>query len=135
MVENFKDIPFDDAKGSEALDKLLQEHLHVSLVECGEALSIALRERAEEFVEELTTVAPHGDYGKLMEESSAILKFLQEEAAKPEHWTVDFLEYKEKDQLLELVFSNKAVDDGDNLKGFVFIGLSGKIRHAFPQVH
>ncbi len=136
MVESFKEIPFDEAKGAEDIDKLLQQHLNVSLAQCGEALSASLQERAEEFAGELTSVAPHGDYGKLMENPEDIAKFLREDAAKPERWSLEFLEYKkEKDQLIELVFSNTAVDDGDNLKGFVFIGLSGKIRHAFPQVH
>ncbi len=136
MVESFKEIPFDEAKGVEDIDKLLQQHLNISVRECAEALSAALKERAEEFVEELTTVAPYGAYDKLMEDPEAIATFLREDASKPENWTLEFLEYKkEKDQLIELIFSNEAVDDGDNLKGFVFVGLSGKIRHAFPQVH
>ena len=85
---------------------------------------------------EMTTLAPNGEYDKLMEEPEAILEFLRREAAKPENWVLEFVEVrKEKDQLMELVFFNKAVDDGDSLKGFVFVGLSGKIRHAFPQVN
>ena len=135
MVESFKEIPFAEAKGEEEIDKLLQEKLGISLAECATALCDSLRERAEEVAEEMTSLAPNGDYEKLMEEPEAIIKFLREEATKPECWALEFLETKkEKSQLMELVFANKAVDDGDSLKGFVFIGLSGKIRHAFTQV-
>lgn len=136
MVDSIKDISFDDAKKVEDIDKILQENLHVSLAQCTEALSQSLQERAEEFVEELVTVAPHGSYEKLLEEPADILKFLKEEAHKPEHWILEMLGARnEKDQLIELVFQNKAIDDGDMLKGYVFVGLSGSIRHVFPQVH
>lgn len=140
MADNIKDvlkdINSDEEQKTEDLDKILQEKLHVSLAQCTEALSVSLKERAEEFVEELVTVAPHGDYSKLLEEPASILKFLQEEAYKPENWTLELLGARsEKDQLIELVFRNKAIDDGEMLKGYVFVGLSGNIRHAFPQVH
>lgn len=135
MVDSIKDISFDDAKKVEDIDKILQDNLHVSLAQCTEALANSLQERAEEFVEELVSVAPHGDYGKLLEGPDAILKFLKEEAYKPEHWSLEMLGARdEKDQIVELVFQNKAIDDGDMLKGYVFVGLSGTIRHAFPQV-
>jgi len=100
------------------------------------ALSDSLLERIEELAEELMNIAPYGDYSKLMEEKDGITKFLQDEASKPENWKIQFIEAKkEKDQLIEFVFFNKSVDDGDILKGFVFVGLSGKIRHAFAQVN
>jgi len=135
MVESFKEIPFSEAKGEEEIDKLLKEHLGTSLAECAGALCDSLQSRAEEISTEMTSLAPNGDYGKLIEEPELIVEFLRREAAKPENWSLDFLEVrKEKDQLMELIFSNKAVDDGETLKGFVFVGLSGKIRHAFPQV-
>lgn len=136
MVESFKEIPFAEAKGEEAIDALLKEKLGTSIAECAGALCDSLRNRAEEVAEEMTSLAPNGDYEKLMEDPEAIIKFLREEASKPENWSLEFLEVKnEKAQLMEMVFSNKAVDDGDSLKGFVFVGLSGKIRHAFTQVN
>lgn len=136
MVESFKDVDFSEAKGSEEIDKIMQEKLGCSLAECAGALCDSLQRRAEEIAEEMTTLAPNGEYDKLIEEPEAILEFLRREAAKPENWVLEFIEVKkEKDQLMELVFFNKAVDDGESLKGFVFVGLSGKIRHAFPQVN
>lgn len=140
MVDNvkevLKDINTDKEQKIEELDKLLQEKLHVSLTQCTEALAESLKERADEFVEELVTVAPYGDYGKLLEYPELISKFLKEEAYKPENWVLELLGARsEKDQLIELVFRNKAVDDGEMLKGYVLVGLSGTIRHVFPQVH
>lgn len=127
--------PFEEAKTPEDIDKLLQEHLKISTAQCAEALAASLQERAEEFVEELVAVAPHGDYGKLIENPEDILKFLKDEAYKAENWVLELLgKRSEKEQLIELVFLNKAIDDGDMLKGYVFVGESGVIRHAFPQV-
>jgi len=136
MPESFKDIPFGEAKKTEEIDALLQEHLKISLKDCHEALSISLEKRAEEFAAELTSLAPYGDYDKLTEDTDTITKFLREESTKLDNWKIEFLEIKkDTDKLMELVFHNKSVDDGDILKGFVFIGLSGKIRHAFPQIN
>lgn len=136
MVESFKDLLPEDAKTPEEIDKVLQEKLGISLAEMSKALSDSVSERAEELAEDTMNIAPYGDYSKLIEEKEDILKFLQEEAIKFENWKIQFIEAKkEKDQLIEFVFFNKAVDDGDILKGFVFVGLSGKIRHAFAQVN
>lgn len=135
MADKFKDIPFDDAKKPEDVDKLLQEHLGISVQQCTEALATSLQERGDEYVEELISVAPHGNYEKLIEDPAAIAKFLKEEAYKSEHWKLELLGVRsEKDQLVELIFLNTAIDDGDTLKGYVFVGLSGNIRHVFPQV-
>ncbi len=136
MVESFKDLLPEEAKTPEEIDKVLQEKLGIGLSEMSKALSDSVLERAEEFAEELMNIAPYGDYSKLTEDPEVIIKFLKEEASKPENWKIQFIEAKkEKDQLIEFVFFNKAVDDGDILKGFVFVGLSGKIRHAFAQVN
>jgi len=136
MVESFKDLLPEEVKTPEEIDKVLQEKLGIGLSEMARALSDSLLERTEELAEELMNIAPYGDYSKLMEEKDGITKFLQDEASKPENWKIQFIEAKkEKDQLIEFVFFNKSVDDGDILKGFVFVGLSGKIRHAFAQVN
>ena len=136
MPESFKDIPFGEAKTTEEIDQLLQKHLNISLADCTDALRGSLEKRAGEMTVDLTSLAPYGDYDKLTEDPEVITKFLREEASKPENWKIELLEVKkDKDQLIELIFLNKAVDDGDILKGFIFIGLSGKIRHVFPQVN
>jgi hypothetical protein len=125
-----------EAKTPEDLDKALREHTGTGATECAAALTFALKERVDEILEDLPYVSPHGDYGKMMEDKDLIRDFLLNEAAKDENWELQFLEIrKDSDSLMELVFFNKAVDDGDTLKGFVFLGFSGKIRHVFPQVN
>jgi hypothetical protein len=133
MVEKLTDISFEGAKTPEEIEKVVQDNLGISFAECGQALSQSLLERAEELVGELLNVAPYGDYAKVTEDPEQILSFLQEEAVKPENWKISWIDIK--GELMELMFDNQAVDDGDILKGFVFVGLSGKIRHAFAQVH
>lgn len=136
MEENFKKVLNEEAEGPEAIDKLLQEHLHISLAECAQALSNSLAERAEELLPDLLNLAPYGNYEKLTDDETIMLKFLKEEAVKLENWELQFMDVKKKDdKILEMVFFNKSVDDGDLLKGFIFLGLSGKIRHAFCQVN
>jgi hypothetical protein len=135
MAENFEKI-IKNWKKEEELEKVMQEELHIGLSDCQKALSVALSERASELVEDMPNMAPNGDYEKLTEDPEVMLKFLQEEAYKPENWIIDYVEVKKKDdQLLLITFNNKVVDDGEILKGFVFIGLSGVIRHAFAQIH
>lgn len=134
MVDKLADIPLKDCKTIEEMDETLRKHLGIGFAECAQVLSDAVAERAEELVEDMLNMAPYGDYDKITEDKAVMLAFLKEEATKPENWEIQFMDAKKDSQLMELVFFNKSVDDGDILKGFVFIGLSGKIRHAFPQV-
>ena len=130
--DDLKDISFADAKEPEDIDKILREKIGIGLLECSQALSDALANRADELAPDLPNVAPYGKYDKLIEDQESILQFIKEEAIKPENWTVSFVDAKES--LMQLTFLNKSVDDGDTLKGHVFVGKSGKIRHAFAQV-
>lgn len=136
MIESFKEIFSEEHKEIGDLDKIMQEKLGIGFSACAQALCESLQQRAEEVTEDVISMAPYGDYDKLTEDPEVISKFLREEASKPENWKIQMVEVKKNDdQLMELVFDNIAVDDGDILKGFVFVGLSGKIRHAFAQIH
>lgn len=136
MLESFKDLKLSESKNETEMEIILKEKLGIGFSECAKALSDSLIERAEKLLEDLPNIAPYNDYYKMIEDKVLMLKFLQEDAAKLENWIIQFIEIKkEKDQLMELVFFNKAVDSGDVVKGFVFLGLSGKIRHAFVQVN
>lgn len=138
MAESFKEIlvSMQEIKEVEKIDQTLREKIGIGFSECTQALSDSLIKRMEEVVNDLPSLAPLGNYEGLIEDKEVMAKFLLEEAAKPEHWKFEIMSIrKEGDQLLELMFLNDAVDDGDILKGFVFLGISGKIRHAFAQVH
>jgi len=136
MIETFKDLVGDDAKTPEDIDAKLKEKLGIGLDAMAGALCDSLKNKAEEVAEDCFSIAPYGDYSKMIEDKAEMVKFLREEASKPEHWKLDFLEVKKKeDKLIEFIFVNSSVDDGDILKGFVFVGFSGIIRHAFAQIH
>jgi hypothetical protein len=141
MLDSFKEKIFGELKDLEsdafieALDKALKDNLEIGLADCAQALSTSLSERYEELLDDIINLSPYGDYDKITEDKEVITKFIKEEAVKPENWRIQFIEEKEKGKLLELVFFNKSIDDGDLLKGFVFLGLSGKIRHVFTQIH
>jgi hypothetical protein len=138
MAESFKEmlVSMREIKEEEKIDSTLREKIGIGFSECAQALSDSLIKRIDEVVGDLPSLAPNGDYSKLVEDKEVMAKFLLEEASKPEHWKFEIMSIrKEGDQLLEVMFLNNAVDDGDILKGFVFLGLSGKIRHAFAQVH
>lgn len=132
----YKDLVGDEDKTPEDIDKKIREKLGIGLDEMSHALTASLRERAEEVAEDCYSVAPYGDYSKMIEDNEGVVKFFREEASKPEHWKLEYLEVRKKgDQIIEFVFTNTSVDDGDILKGYVFVGFSGNIRHAFCQVH
>jgi hypothetical protein len=138
MAESFKEIlvSMKEIKEEEKIDQILREKIGIGFSECAQALSDSLIKRMDEVVNDLPSLAPNGDYSILIEDKALMAKFLQEEAVKPEHWKFEIMSIrKDTDQLLEIMFLNDAVDDGDLLKGFVFLGISGKIRHAFAQVH
>jgi hypothetical protein len=135
MINDIKELEVGEKATNEQLDQKIREKLGIGFSEMTEALCLSVKERAVELVEEIANIAPNGDYGKLIEDKELMAKFLQEEAAKPENWIIQFIETKKKDSgLIEFVFFNKTVDDGDIFKGFVFVGKSGKIRHAFAQI-
>jgi len=134
-MSKLSDLPLTDCESSEEVDTLLQKELNFTLKQCSEALSKSLMEKAEELVPEMMNLAPNGDYSKMTEDPQEIMFFLKEEAVKLENWKLQFIDIKKDSQLMELVFFNTSVDDGDSVKGFVFVGASGKIRHAFVQVN
>lgn len=134
--EDIKELVSEELKTPEDIDKKLREKLGIGFSEMAGALTDSLQQRAEEVAEDCFSVAPYGDYSKMIEDPEGVAKFFREEAAKPEHWKLEYFELQKKGgQMIEFIFTNSSVDDGDILKGYVFVGLSGIIRHAFCQVH
>ena len=127
------------AEDIEQVEAVLKEYLNIGFTECAEILSKSLHERAEQMAPAIINIAPYNDYDKMLEKQEDILKFLIDESTKLENWKFQLLDFrKEKNSqhegLFELLFFNKSVDGGDMLKGFVFIGTTGKVRHAFVQM-
>lgn len=118
----------------EQITALLQEKLGVSVEQMTTALSEWMVAHAEEMTLDIPNIAPHGQYDKILENNDDMANFLKTEAHKPENWKMFSLgRTKDKPPMLEVIFINTAVDDGETMHGYVFLGLSGKIRHAFAQ--
>ena len=136
MITDFKDLELDKLNGLEDIEKMFKEKMDLSLSSCGEALEAALKSKAEAMVPDIINLAPNGDYDMLLEEPEEILHFLTNEACKAENWVLQYVEQRKAgDQMLQLMFNNKAVDEGDVVRGIVYVGMSGKIRHAFVSAH
>lgn len=137
MIESFDDIKFDESIDSvEKLFASLKDQCNIDIEECKKALSASLKVRAEELLDDIINIAPYGNYERLLEKSEEILPFLQEDASAIENWKLEFIyPVKDNNKLLELVFVNAALDDGDLLKGYAFVGITGAVRHSFCQIH
>lgn len=127
--------PVEEAKQFVAqIDSILQEKLGVSIELLKKQLSDYTVAHAEELTHDFVSVAPYGDYSKLLEDNDSMAEFFKTEAHKIENWRlVGITPSDVKKDLITFNFSNKSVDDGDNFEGFVYVSFQGKIRHAFAQ--
>jgi predicted HTH domain antitoxin len=134
MIDKIEDFDFTEKQTLEEIAVIVKEKLGVSFPEMAELLSTYLDEKADEIAKNYVTVIPYGDYGKLLEGDVKIAHFFRTEATKPESW-VPFKLYVSQDpkqpKMIEVAFDNIAVDEGDSIKGYVFISFAGVIRHAF----
>lgn len=140
MSEETKELDLSGIEpGPDALNQLsqkLKEQLGVSLEEAKEALSAWVQAHGDKLATDVLRIAPHDNYDKLLEVDIDKANFLKNEAHAVEHWDIHSLgpsTSKTLPDLFELMFANKAVDDGHTLLGHVYIG-GGKIKHAFCQM-
>lgn len=134
MIEKVEDLGFNDEQTPEEIAAIVKEKLGMGFPEMAELLSTYLSEKADEISKNYVTLIPYGDYGKLLEGDAKIAYFLRTEATKPESW-VPFKLYVSKDpkqpEMIEVAFDNIAVDEGDSMKGYVYISFAGVVRHFF----
>ena len=136
MLESFDDLVID--KGLDSIEKIIESitsQIGINLDDCKNALSASLKEKSEEIVSEMINLIPGGDYSKLTEDPVVMLSFLKEEAVKIENWELSYVDkIKDNKFLIQFVFKNKSVDDGDNLIGHTYVGPNGIIRHSFVKL-
>lgn len=132
MIKDFKELDFKEGDTPQETEQKLQEKLGISIKELKEALCASVIDRAEELTHDFVSIAPLGNYEKLLEDNESMAEFLKTEACKPEHWKLHYLTVNEAKSLLEFAFVCTAVDN-DDFVGFVFVSETGKIRHAFAQ--
>ena len=136
MIEKFEDLELtDDIDTTEKVDIKLQEKLGLSVASLQDILSKWLLDNAETLTLDFANIAPLGNYENLLEDNDGMANFLKSEAHKPEHWILHAVRMSPNDKhnLIVFDFVNKAVDDGDVLKGLVFVSLQGKVKHVFAQ--
>lgn len=131
MIEDWDELGLTEGGGVEQWEKQFQEKLGISTETLLKAISDWTIANSEELAKEFVNIAPNGDYAKLIEDKSGMATFLRNEASHPQHWKL--VEAKADHNLLAVMFDNQIVDEGASLRGFVYVGKSGKIRHAFAQ--
>lgn len=134
---NIKDLEIDFEGTSEEVKAKLEEKLGIKITDLREALEKYTQEHAGELGKDFITLAPYGDYGKLLEEENEIASFINEEAALAKNWALAYLEQADtrlvSENLLEFVFINTAMDEDEALRGIVYIGAGGKVKHVFVR--
>lgn len=136
MIESFKDLGITGEEEIEQLDTIFQEKLGISFLDMVALLGESLHNNATEIASQFLVMTPNGDYSKLLEDQDKMVEFLRREAGKGENWHPVYIGTSRDPKLpnmLEVLFANKAVDDGDALMGYVFLNYAGKVLHAFVQ--
>lgn len=134
-MEDLKTLDFSKLETIDQIEAYLQENVGVKFSDMKERLCSNVNEKAEELTHDFANIAPYGEYDKILEDNDSMAEFLRAEATKAENWTLHEVRVEKHagQDMLECIFVNKAVDDGDSLEGYVFTGKSGAIRHSFVQ--
>lgn len=134
MIEDFKELSFSEKDKIEDVDNMIKEKIGFSFSEMKQMISSYVNEKAEELSLDMINIIPYGQYDKIIEDNDNMAKFLKEEASKVENWEIySFMENSSNKNLIQFIFNNKSIDDGDTLRGHVFISKSGVVRHVFAE--
>lgn len=134
-MEDLKELDFSKLETIEQIEEYVKEKLGVDMLAVKGELSAWVQNKAEELTLDFTNIAPYAEYDKMLEDNDSMADFLKAEATKPENWLLRELQVVKHagQNMLEFIFGNKAVDDGDSLEGYAFVSMTGKIRHTFAQ--
>jgi hypothetical protein len=141
MIENTADLglreSLKDLEGEALLskiDEILKEKLNLGLDDIKKPLIEYLVSHAEALSLELPNIVPFGNYEKILEDNDGMAQFLKTDAANSKYWVIYGISDDDKfPQLVRFVFLCTAIDDGNSLKGTVFVSKTGVVRHAFVQ--
>lgn len=131
MISKYEDLNLLPEDTMTQIDAKLQDKLGICVYQLQQALEKPTVGTAVELAENFHCIAKFGDYSQMLEDTKSIAEFIKSDAYKSEHWVLNSI-FQEEDNLIGFRFDNKAIDDGDSIKGFVFVSLSGKLTHAFP---
>lgn len=135
---DIQDMGISGKETPEEIEAKIEEKLGLKMDDLRQALEACTKEHVEELGKDFITLAPYGDYGKLLEDENQIAAFLKEEASLAKNWTLSYLEQTDtrlvSELLLEFVFDNSAMDPDEALRGLVYVGAGGKIKHVFVRI-
>lgn len=130
MIEKFEDLELTPQDTPEEAVSKVESKLEIKIDSLKENLNSYLKKNAEELAIQLPNIAPHGDYVKLLEDNDSMTQFLRDNASNDEHWKLKAIAAADFD-LIQFLFANKAIDDGESVMGYVYVSKSGKVRHSF----
>lgn len=136
MIESFESLGITGEEDVEQLDTIFQEKIGIGFMDMVALLNESLHDRAKEIAAQFLVMTPNGDYFNLLEDQPKIAEFLRGLASKGENWHPVYVGTSRDPKLpnmIEVLFANKAVDDGDALMGYVFLNYAGKVLHVFVQ--
>jgi hypothetical protein len=136
-MQDFTELVFPtNLDTADKIAAFIKEQIDFDMNDCGVALSAWLAEKANELIDDsIENIVPFDDYSRLLDKPADMIRFLKEDAAKPEHWTLSYIDkVKDNPFVLHFVFKNKSVDDGEILSGHAYISPTGKVRHSFCQM-
>lgn len=136
MINDIADLNLSQEDSLEVISSKLKEKLEIDLDTITQALSSFVRDNSNELANDFVNIIPYGDYGNILEDNEFMSNFLKEEASKIDNWTLYSISQSDVNpELIQFIFSNKSVDDGDVFEGHVFLSKHGKIKHVFTQVN
>ena len=134
MINSISDLNLNKDDEMSIVESKIKEKLGIDVLTMKETLSTFAKDHAEQLTKDLVNIIPYGDYANLLEDNTNMANFIKEESSKLENWELFYLAPSDlHPELIEFVFNNLSVDEGDNFQGYVFVNKSGKIKHAFAQ--
>jgi len=131
---DFGDLKFDDTASAETVEAELKDKFDISTDELKSALGNYVAKNCDKISTEFINIAPHGDYGKLLEDADEMAAFLSSECSKSDNWNLaSIIVSPDHKNLLQFKFYCSAVDEGEGLVGFVLLNKEGKVYHIFAQ--
>jgi hypothetical protein len=134
MIDKFEDLGLPEEATLEEVQAVIEEQLKVKFSDLKELLNTSLRDSAANIASNFMVITPFGDYSKLLEDQPAMTEFLRTKAAQTENWIPYYIGLSQDPKLpnmLQMLFLNKAVDEGEEVVGYIFLNYEGKVLHAF----
>lgn len=138
IMKKITDLKFTDEQTEEERSALIfdfiKSEFNLQREDLITGLATYVQSNAEKLSMNMMNIAPHGNYSKMLHNDDDMAQFLKTEAHEDKNWKLSMISPEHKLNLLRFEFSNKAVDDGESLKGMVYVSYQGKVKHAFAQI-